>query len=86
MASAQHTTIASQQWSKWRKPCGLKEVRNASVSQAVLGVRVLVGFVISNIQIVGSAQRRSADAMVVGVWRVSELTRTGPNSRTNLNP
>jgi hypothetical protein len=32
------------------------------------------------------AQKRSATSALVGVWRVSEVTFTGPNARTVTNP
>jgi len=43
---------------------------------------VLIGVV----QIVGSAQRGGSNSAVIGVWRVSELTVTGPNARKVTNP
>ena len=45
-------------------------------------VVVLVGIA----QVVGTAQSGSAKSPVIGVWRVSELTITGPNARTNTSP
>ena len=36
--------------------------------------------------IVAVAQRGGADSPVIGVWRLSEVTLTGPNARTLKNP
>src|ERR1700722_14775735 len=47
-----------------------------------------LGVLLGVVQIVGFAQRASSSSPVIGVWRVSEVTQTGPNarSRTNLQP
>jgi len=51
----------------------MKRLVTAAVLVVVLGM-------------VAIAQRGSADSPVVGVWRVSEGTFTGPNARTVKNP
>jgi hypothetical protein len=45
-----------------------------------------LGVLIGIVQIVGFAQRDSSSASIIGVWRITELTRTGPNARTRTNP
>jgi hypothetical protein len=46
----------------------------------------LLGVLIGITQIVGFAQRGGSNSAVIGVWRVSEETTTGPNGRKNTNP
>jgi hypothetical protein len=47
---------------------------------------IFVGVVVGIAEIVGFAQRGSSNSAVVGVWRVAEVTTTGPNGRQNTNP
>jgi len=49
-------------------------------------VAVVVGVLIGVWQIVGIAQRGNAASPVVGVWRITEYTTTGPNGRKNTSP
>src|ERR1700680_1590770 len=44
-----------------------------------------LGVLIGVVQIVGFAQL-SGSSSVIGVWRESERTRTGPNARKDTNP
>ena len=44
---------------------------------------ILSGLVIGAAQMVSLAQRGAPPSSVVGVWRVSELTTTGPDGKTN---
>jgi hypothetical protein len=47
---------------------------------------IFVGVVVGIAEIVGLAQRGSSNSSVIGVWRVSEETTTGPNGQRNTNP
>ena len=55
-------------------------------TKRLLAAGVLVGALIGVAQIVSFAQRGSSDSAVIGVWRVSEVTFTGPNARKVTNP
>jgi hypothetical protein len=55
-------------------------------TKSLLTAGVLVGVLIAIAQIVSFAQRGSSNAAVIGVWRVSEVTTTGPNGRKTTNP
>jgi hypothetical protein len=54
--------------------------RAAFSAAAVVGILVGVG------QIAGVAQRGNAASPVIGVWRVVEITTTGPNAKKNTSP
>jgi hypothetical protein len=55
-------------------------------TKRLLAVGVLAAVVIGITQIASFAQRGTSNASVVGVWRVSEVTTTGPNGRKYTNP
>jgi hypothetical protein len=46
----------------------------------------MMGLVFSVIQISAYTQRANSNASVIGVWRVSEWTTSGPNGRKITNP
>jgi hypothetical protein len=46
----------------------------------------IVVFLLSVSQVVGVAQRGTASSPIVGVWRVTERTTTGPNGKKNASP
>ena len=52
----------------------------------LLASAVAVGILIAIPQSAGVAQRRSGGSAILGVWRVSEITYTGPSARTVKNP
>ena len=54
--------------------------------RTAIAVAVVGGALIGVWQMVGIAQRGSASSPVVGVWRVTEYTTTGPNGRKNTSP
>ena len=51
-------------------------------AKRVLVAAVLIGIV----EIVGHAQRGNSNSGVIGVWRVSEITFIGPDTRTVTKP
>ena len=55
-------------------------------TKRLLTAAVLVGVVVGITQRSGFAQGGSSNSAVIGVWRVSEVTTTGPNGRKNTNP
>jgi hypothetical protein len=61
-----------------------REIPGISKAQIAVGVLAVVAFGVA--QLVGLAQRLNAVSPVVGVWRLTELTTTGPGGNTNRNP
>jgi hypothetical protein len=53
-----------------------------------MNLRVAVGACLLAVSIstLALAQRGSASSSLVGVWKVVEVTRTGPNAHTNTSP
>ena len=56
------------------------------MTKRLLTAAILVVVLGSIAQMVSVAQSGSASSPVIGVWRVSEVTFTGPNARTVKNP
>ena len=55
-------------------------------TKAMGAVAVIVMLVVGVMQTIGAAQRGRVVAPLVGVWRQSELTTTGLDGRTRVNP
>ena len=55
-------------------------------TKCLLAAAALVGVLVGISQVVGFAQRGSSSASLVGVWKVSEVTYTGPNAKKVTNP
>ena len=55
------------------------------MTKRLLAAATLV-VVVGGITRIGVAQSGGANSPVIGVWRVSEITRTGPNAGTVKNP
>ena len=55
------------------------------IAKPLLAVGFL-GVLLGVVQNVGLAQRGSSNSPVIGVWRITESTYTGPNARTVTNP
>ena len=55
-------------------------------TKRLLAAGVLATVLIGVAQLAGRAQRGNAPVTVVGVWRVSEVTYTGPSARKVTNP
>jgi hypothetical protein len=57
-----------------------------ALTKALIVTGVLASLIIGVVQKVASAQPRNAVSPIIGVWRLTELTTTGPSGKTNPNP